>query len=435
MAILTKLLQRRFSTKAAWLPWFVCLSSGLLFFYEFIQLNILNSISVELMREFHISAESLGKLSSTYFYANIGFLFLAGNLLDRYSTRKLILMAMIFCTGGTLGFGLSHNVFVAGAFRALIGVGGAFCLLSAVRLASRWFPPRRIALLTGLIVMMAMLGGWVAQVPATLLVESLGWRHMMLVNAGLGVFIIVWVWATIQDYPIDDHEKIKSDALKLKQQGVMRSINMVLKNKENWFAGLYACLLNLPIFLLGAMWGKMYLIKVNHFSTTEASFICGMLFWGSIIGSPLMGLISDSIGLRRVPMMIFSIISLLLVIPALYIPGLSVGFVSVLFFLLGLTTCSQVISYPLVTEHNPLILTGTAVSIVSMTCLMGGAVGFPFSGWLLDLGWDHKTYVHGAPFYSTIDFQHMMLILPIAFIVSLFIAFFIKETYCKSQHD
>lgn len=433
MAILTAALEKR-SSAARWLPWLVSLSGGLLFFYEFIQLNIINSISVQLMSEFHINAAQLGKLSSTYFYANISCLFLAGNLLDRFSTRRLILLALILCTAGTFCFALAPTVLIAGIGRTFIGFGGAFCLISAVRLASRWFSPRRMALLTGLIVTMAFIGGWVAQTPATWLVSLMGWRNMMLVDGVLGLFIIAWIFVVIQDRPAQQKEKALMENLLLKQLGVWKSINLILRNRQNWYAGIYTCLLNLPIFLLGAMWGKMYLEQVNHLSAVQASSICGMLFLGSIFGSPVMGLISDMMGLRRLPMLICAVLSFILIMIILYVPNLSFAVLHVLFFLLGLITCSQVISYPLVTEHNRSILTGTAVSIVSMTCLLGGALGFPFSGWLLDLGWDH-TMMNGSPVYSAADFHHAMLIMPIAFVIGFVIALFVKETHCKPQYD
>lgn len=432
MTLLTRKLEEQ-SVPPAWLPWLVCLSGGLLFFYEFIQLNIINSISSQLMGTFHISATSLGKLSSTYFYANISCLFLAGNLLDRFSTKKLILLAMFFCTLGTFGFGLAHSVIFAAICRTVIGIGGSFCLLSAVRLASRWFPPRRMALLTGLIVTMAFTGGWMAQTPATVVTSWLGWRGMMMVDGCIGILITAWIIFIIQDYPSHHKEKALADYVQLKQQGVWNSIVMVLSNKQNWLAGGYTCLLNLPMFLLGAMWGKLYLEQVENLNSTQASFICGMLFIGSIIGSPLMGFISDMMGRRRLPMLLGAIASFIVCLALLYIPHLSFHSLGFLFFLLGLITCTQVISYPLVTEHNSPILTGTSVSIVSMTCLLGGALGFPFSGWLLDLGWDHKL-VNGAPWYSSTDFHLTMLIMPIAFIVAFILAWFVKETYCKPQH-
>ncbi|OGT29721.1 MAG: hypothetical protein A3E87_08720 [Gammaproteobacteria bacterium RIFCSPHIGHO2_12_FULL_35_23] len=432
MALLTTAIERKAPKSEYFLAWLVSLSGGLLFFYEFIQLNIINSISSQLMANFHINAGELGRLSSLYFYFNAGLLFVAGNLLDRFATRKLILMAMTFCTLGTFGFGLAKTVFFAGLCRALIGLGGSFCFLSGVRLASRWFPPRKMAVVTGLIVTMAFIGGWVAQTPATLLVTYFGWREMMMLNGCLGVVLIIWIWFVVQDRPTHHFEKATEEYLQLKQQGLWTSIKMVLSNKQNWLGGLYTCLLNLPIFLLGAMWGRMYLEQVDGFNAARASFICSMLFLGSIVGAPLMGFISDMLQQRRLPMLVSAILSLLVVLIIIYGQDLTFIQLSILFFILGLITCSQVISYPLVAEHNQGILTGTAVSIVSMICLLGGALGLPFSGWLLDLGWDHKV-LNGAPVYSVQAYHQAMLIMPIAFVIGFVAAYFVKETYCRSQ--
>lgn len=432
MAILTAVLERKTLASEHFLAWLVGLSGGLLFFYEFIQLNIVNSLSAHLMAQFHISATDLGHLSSLYFYANAGLLFVAGNLLDRFSTRKLILMAMTLCTLGTFAFGLADSVLVAAIARIVVGIGGSFCFLSGVRLASRWFPPRRMALITGLIVTMAFFGGWVAQMPATWLINHIGWREAMIVNGCLGIVLTFWIWLVVQDRPKYHLEKATEEYQRLKEQGLWKSIRLVLSNPQNWIGGLYTSLLNLPIFLLGAMWGHLYLVQVDGFSSDQAAFICSMLFLGSIVGSPLMGFISDRLQRRRLPMVLGAIFSLVVVLAVIYLPGLSITSLSILFFLLGMITCSQVISYPLAAEHNSSMLTGTAVSIVSMTCLLGGAIGLPFSGWILQLGWDHKM-LHGVPVYSTAAYHHVMLIMPIAFVVGLLLSFFVKETHCKQQ--
>jgi MFS family permease len=159
-----------------------------------------------------------------------------------------------------------------------------------------------------------------------------------------------------------------------------------------------------------------------------------MLFIGSTIGTPLVGAISDKIQRRRLPMLVGAVLSLMTVLIFIYVPYLSVTTYAVLFFLLGLLTCSQTIGYVLAVEHNPQFLTGTSVSIVSMTCLLGGAFGLPFSGWLLDLGWDGKM-VDNAPWYSANAYHHAMLIMPVAFVIGFIAAYFIKETYCRPQHD
>src|SRR5579871_5475412 len=120
-------------------PWLVCFTASLFFFYEFIQMNMLNAISTELMQTFSINATQFGKLSAYYFYANMIFLLPAGIILDRVSTKKIMLTALSICVIGTFAFALAPNIFVASTSRFFAGIGSAFCFLSGVRLATRWF--------------------------------------------------------------------------------------------------------------------------------------------------------------------------------------------------------------------------------------------------------------------------------------------------------
>ncbi|WP_235776249.1 MFS transporter [Rickettsiella massiliensis] len=184
------------------LPWIVCLSAALFFFYEFIQLNMFNAISADLMHDFGLHATKLGRLSAFYFYANLLFLPVAGALLDRFSTRRIILIALFLCIIGVLGFAKTHSFALACFFRFMSGIGSAFCFLSTIRLASRWFPIEKMALVTGLIVTMAMFGGMVAQTPLTLLAETLGWRNTLLIDAGLGLLIFVVIFSLCKITPL-----------------------------------------------------------------------------------------------------------------------------------------------------------------------------------------------------------------------------------------
>jgi len=429
MAILTKSLAKTASNQHL-LPWLVCLSGGLLFFYEFIQMNAFGSLNTPVMQTFHLSAGQMSLLSSMYFYANALFLFIAGNLLDRFSTRKLILIAMLLCTFGTLGFAISNSVIEAAVFRFAVGLGGAFCFLSGVRLSSRWFHPSRMALMTGLLVTMAMIGGWVAQAPFSALIECIGWRDGMLLNGLLGIIITVWIWLVVQDRPFGQEDVAETDKSRLKSLGLWTAIQKVLKNAQNWKAAFYTCLMNLPIFLLGALWGSMYLVQIHGYTKTEATSVTGMIFFGTIFGSPLMGWMSDRLGNRRKPMIICAAISLLLMLFVIYDQHLSYFSLLVIFFLLGLITSSQVISYPVVAESNPHVVTASAVSIVSMVTVFGGALMQPISGWLLDLYWKGH-YCDGVHCYSLSAYQHAMWILLISFAIAVGLAWVIKETFCR----
>lgn len=416
-------------TKLAWL---VVLTASLFFFYEFIQLNMFNAIAEDLMQTFHVDAAGLGKLSSMYFYANAMLLFPAGLLLDRFSTKKLIATAVAVSTIGTFLFAIADSFALAALGRFLEGCAASFCFLSCIRIATRWFPPHKMAFVTGIIVTNAMLGGLVAQTPFAILSHYVGWRNAILCNAALGVIVFIAILLIVQDRPPNSQANAQSEKAALQSLGFWRSIRLVLSNRYNWLGGLYTSLMNLPVFLLGALWGINYLVQVHQISAVQASYATTMFFLGVIFGSPAFGWFSDHSGRRVMPMVVGAIISLAVFLILMFVPNLSLISLIVLFFLIGFTTSSQVLSYPTLAELNPIALTGTALSIDSVLIMTSGAIFQPFFGWVMSLSWDH-TVVNNAPVYSAHDFFNAMLIMPIAFVIGLIVALLIKETYCRSQ--
>jgi MFS family permease len=414
--------------------WVVTLTASLFFFYVFIQLNLFNAIDVQLMQAFQLNAPQLGQLSSMFFYANVLFLFPAGILLDRFSTKKILLVSVLFVTLGTFLFASAETYMLAAIGRFAVGIGGAFCFLSCIRIATRWFPSNQMALVTGVVVTMAMIGGLVAQTPLAMLSHAVGWRDAVLMDAGLGVVIFLAIFAFVKDYPLHSHDKYIADQAHLQSLGFWKSIRLVTLNPQNWYGGLYTALMNLPVFLLGALWGIHYLMQVHHVTLLQGSYATTLFFVGVILGSPFFGWISDRIGRRVLPMILGAVISLLVMLALLYVPELSFGALLFLFFLVGFVTSSQVLSYPTIAELNPTSLTSTAVSIISVVIMLSGVIFQPLFGWAMEFHWDH-TMVDGAPVYAASDMLNAMLMMPAAFIVAFFIALLMKETFCKLQES
>lgn len=426
-AIMQSNRQSQLVTQTTWQSWLVCFSAASFFFYEFIQMHMFNAISSSLLMEFKINAWQLSLTSSIYFYSNVIFLFPAGIILDSLSTRKVIISSLSVCIIGTLGFAFAHSLVFAGICRFLTAIGGAFCFLSCVKLASRWFPAHRLALIMGLVVTMAMLGGMVAQTPLTLLVNAIGWRKALLVDAGLGVIILGIIFSLVQDYPNNFHDHDPLARGHIKQFGYWQSMRIAFLRLGNWICGIYTCLLNLPIYLLGGLWGIQYLQIAQGLSAATASIVTSVLFLGTIIGSPVMGWLSDRLALRRLPMILGAISSLIIIMVIILPSHLSLENLVLLFFLLGFFTSSQIISYPTVAESNPSALTATAVSVVSISVLSGGAIFEPVFGWLLSWHW-HGIMQNGAPIYTRADFQFAMWIFPTTLLFGLIASFFVKET-------
>ncbi|MBA2650045.1 MAG: MFS transporter [Legionella sp.] len=407
--------------KFSFLPWMVCFAATLFFFYEFIQGNMFASIASNIMQSYHIQADKMTYLSSIYYFSNVLFLFVAGVILDRFSVKNTLLVAMSLCVISTFILAYSYSFYIALLCRFLTGIGGAFCFLGPVRLASQWFPPNRMALITGIIVTIAMTGGMLAQYPLTILVASLGWRKAVLYVGILGLIMLVVMFFGIKEKKLDFK---KNEPFKK----VTSILGKTYSNPQYLRAALYTSLMNMAIAVFGAMMGTLYLEQRLPISTKEASMVNGLLFLGAIIGSPLVGWISDKVGLRILPMKIGAISSLIILLIILYLP-VSLFQMAILFFLLGFFTSAQVISYALVAESSPPTLTATAISVISILT-QGGYLIYQniFSSLLTHHG--SAALIHGVPVYQLGAYQYASIILPLGVIVAFMMTYGLKETNC-----
>lgn len=415
-------------------PWIVIFSASLLFFFVFIQLNMFNAIGPSLFKAFHLTDNyDLGWLAVIYMLANVICLFPAGILLDHYSTRKIILLAMSCCVLSTFFFSFATTLLEAEISRWVVGIAGSFSLLSAVRIASRWFPPKHMALVIGLVVTFAMIGGMIAQTPLTKSIEWFGWQNTLRIDAALGLVMLFFMILFVRDYPSGMQAFFQKQHESLERVGFWHALARVLCNAQNWLAGAYTSLVNLPIFILGTAWGALYLTQTRHLDADSASWVLMMLFFGVIIGSPVLGEISDYIGRRKLPMIIGAIASIVVILAIMYLPNLNVVELLILFFLLGFVISAQVIGYPLVAESNPGSLTGTAEGLASVL-IMGGGFAIPLFPFILDLSWNH-TMLNDVPLYSPSSFEHAMMIMPIAFLIALICSLLVKETHCQALRE
>lgn len=403
------------------MAWAVCLSAGLFFFYEFFQLNIFDVINQPLREDFHIGATQLSWMSSAYLWADLLFLLPAGIILDRYSTRWVILLSMFVCVLGTLGFAVTDSFALASFFHFLTGIGNAFCFISCVVLISHWFPPTRQALVIGTVVTMAFAGGMMAHTPFAMVNELFGWRRALLIDGILGLVLMVWIYAIVQDRPEDTPVSFKANA----QSGPL-GLRKSLFCSQNWLAGVYASFLNLPIMVLCALWGASYLQVVHHLSDIAASNVVSLIFMGSIVGCPLAGWLSDTQGRRKPLMLVGAIATLITVIPLFMGTAFSQSVLSVLFFAIGFFSSTQVIAYPLVAESNPAETTGAATGIASLIIMGGAGIAQVLFGWLMSYHANNASSV-----YTVADFQCAMWIFPIAVVIAFIAVLLTKETYCK----
>ncbi len=397
-------------------PWFVVFSAASFFFFQFINMNSFDALGPEIAQSFHLRPVTLSNLSAMYFYGNI-FLIPAGLLLDRYSTKKLLIAGSLLAALSTFCFAHAQTLTAAFILRFLIGVFSTLCLLSCVKLTSRWFSTQLTGMVMGLVITFAMLGGIVAQQLSWINADLGGnWRETLSGIAFLGLGITALIAIFVQDYPTkyQKQETLNQEALR---SGFWRNFFPPFKNSQNWLAGLYANFLSLPIVVIGALFAESYLTQTYGVSFPQAALVSSMIFFGVLVGCPFFGALSDRLNRRKLPMIVGALLTLLISLAIAELKQANLETLILLFFLLGFCSGSQVLSYAIVVEVNPPHLTATAESQAATLIMSAGAIFQPVFALILE----HHSY-HEA-----------MLMVPVALGAALILSLFIRETFCQRK--
>jgi MFS family permease len=402
----------------------IVLITSLLFFFEFGLNNIFNALQPHIALALNLSPTAMGFISSVFFYVEVVLLIPAGLLLDRYSPKKIILIILLASIIGVVLTALADNILMLFFARVLMGIGGAFGFIACVRIAVNWLHQKHLAQGISLIASIGVFGGFVVQTPLTYAISTIGWRYSLLAVGIIGLAILSLIALVVKDHPKnEDYSPLSASSVD--GMTLMKKFKSAFLNKQNFLCGLYASLMNLPIFMLGAMWGITYLTAVNQISEMKAATICSMIFLGTMLGSPVIGFISDKVGKRKLPMQVGALFSLLLILIIILYDTHSFILLMGLYFALGLLTSTQMLTYPTVVENNSKTISSSATSVISMLCMVGGAVAQPIFGYILNM--NVSTAAVGE------NFKMAMWLLPLAFIIAFSAVSFIKETSCKSK--
>lgn len=391
--------------------WIICLIASLFFSYELVQLHMLNAISSMVIKGLSLSPTDFSTLCSTYLLADVIFLIPAGMILDRVPVRKVILIALGLCITGTFGFAFSTNFIQASISHFLSGIGNAFCFLSCMMLAKSWFGSKS-SFVMSIMITIGLLGGVFAQVPFTLLAQNFGWQKTLIFDGFAGCLIWLLNAMFIEENRIElksrENTSIKSFLSQLKP---------AFSNSQIWKCGFYTGFLNLPLMIISAMIGNLYLTHTLHFTPLNAALITSMISIGTIVGSPCYGFLSDFVQRKKGWMIAGSVFSTLTFCLMLSLKNPDFITMMTLFFALGFFSASQVLGYPMITDSAPKNLQGTSMGLAAVLIMGLAFVGQPLTGYLIELASIGETY----------NFKYALMIFPIGFLISLGLAFSLKE--------
>ena len=99
----------------------------------------------------------------------------AGFLTDRHGARVMLVASSSLLAAGQLLLALSSALPLALLGRVLVGVGDAIVFVAVLALLPRWFPARRVPMVTQLTTILCQAGQILSAVPFLALLHVAGW--------------------------------------------------------------------------------------------------------------------------------------------------------------------------------------------------------------------------------------------------------------------
>lgn len=424
----------RFVSQFLW-PWVIC-SIGMLFYCYNYFLRVSPSVmQTDLMQGLHITAYQFGTLASMYYWAYTPMQVPVGMLYDRFGTKIVQFFACLVAVLGVLIFINADNLMMAGIGRFCIGLGTAFAYIGVLKLASVWLAPNRFATVAGLTTSFGMLSAIFSDKYLTTFVQMIGYKNALHVALGAGIalsLLILFFMRSRPKMPLP-HQVTAAESLRwqpLTFLELLQALRVVLRNPQMWIIGLIGCLFYMPASVFLDLWGIPYLKAVYHLTPEQAANFVSCTFVGWIIAGPSIGALSDKIKRRRLPLLICTVFSTILISAIFYIPSLSLLNLSIIFFLLGIFCGAHPLCFALGKENCPNHISGIAVAVTNTLIMLGGMVFEPLVGKLLDKHAVAVVLQNNIPVYTASDYTYALTLLPIGLMISVVLTLFVRETYC-----
>ena len=177
--------------------WGLCLMMMLATTLIYLDRQAVGLVATDIKRELGIDNAGLGWVFAAFYYSYTLGQFGVGLLLDRYSLRWLYGGAILAWAGASALTGRARSFASLVGFRILLGIVESGNWPGAMRIVSRYLPPRERALGNGIFTSGTSVGALIA--PALILGLSgwVGWRHCFTALGLMGsVWFLGWILAT-----------------------------------------------------------------------------------------------------------------------------------------------------------------------------------------------------------------------------------------------
>ena len=351
-------------------------------------------VAPELMKEFGLTATSLGILSSMYFYPYAAMQIPSGILSDYLGPRFSVGTFFIIAAIGTALFGLAHSFGTIIFGRFLMGVGVAVVWIPCMRILANWFRPKEFATLTGTMLTFGNAGAILASAPLAFLVGLVGWRYaffwlgaFMLIIAALN-YIVLRNKPSDKGYPtVSEIDEVDYYATKAAAPvSFSENVKKLFRMRNYWLIAIYAFVIYGTVMGFQGLWFIPYVQQIYGIPKQEAANM--LMFWpiGMALGCFSIGWASDRLLKSRRNASFYGIIiyAISWVPIVIWTNSIPLWAFYPLLFVMGFFCGAYVPNYAHIAEGQPHSFIATANGILNIWYFVGGALFQAVMGIVLD---------------------------------------------------
>ena len=387
-------------------------------------------ISDQLMKDFNVTASTIGLLTSIQFLAYAGLQIPIGILSDRFGPNYLLIIGAILNGLGTLIYSLAPNELVLLLARLLVGMGDATIWVNLVLILSQWFKVTEFIGLLGLAGVAGSLGFLMATFPFSAWISFAGWRPPFF-SVGMIILLCgVLLYFVLIKKPKQLAEKqyfsTKTVVKKEKNQKTLVQLRQIFSNRQAWATFLcHFGVVGTYVGFIGS-WAVPYGMHVYGMTRSGSSQLIMIGLLGALVGAPLTGWLSSRLDAIKRPYIIVHIIVFLSWLTFLLYNGKPPYYMLIILFLiLGYGNGASTLTFAVVRKSFPM----KEVGVVSGFANTGG-----FLSAVLLPGIFGKVLDHFQAAGSNVGY-HYGFIIPVIFsIIGLIGGILIKEERQEALH-
>ena len=368
-----------------------------------------SALSPVLINELGINKGTMG-LMITAFFIIYGLMQIpAGMFTDMFGPRKTILGFTALTLIGVFLFWLSFRYEMLVLAQMIMGIGCSVFYINAISLITNWFPVERKATAIGILSAVSGLGNFTSYMGFPLADTMFGgWRNLyivvaliLLVNYAMNVLIL-------KDSPNGSLVEKKFSI------NLLKSLSDVLRDRR-----IYPFIIGYMLLSFGwvlSTWMPQFLMETKNFTYVEAGLIASVGTIAGIPGCITMGVVSDRLRKRKLPLMIFSSLYTIVVTTFIFAPGsFPLALFASLSFSISFCASMWVLFFSMVPEVLPPGKASIGLGLVNGLGTIGFSIITPFYGGLIDsTGSYHASNT---------------VIIATSLIMTATMVFFTKETY------